>query len=680
MDLQTFQPVFDWVAAHPGWAAGFVFANAIAESLIIVGLFIPGTVVMFGIGTLVGTGVLGLWETLWWSVAGAVVGDGISFWVGRYYSDSLKRMWPFSKRPGLLPKGEEFFRKHGGKSVLFGRFVGPVRPIIPAVAGMMRMHPGSFLVVNVASAALWAPAYMLPGLVFGTSLGLASEVATRLAVLVFGVVIGIGLIVWLIRRLTIFLGPRIGAVIDRMWAWGHSHPRLGPLAVSLVDPSHPELRGLFTWALLLLGALWAFLWMVYRVTDVSQGLTIDSSVYHALQGIRTPWADNLMAAIYGLGAPVSLAIVATGVLIWLSSRRRWDVAAHLIAAAGFGVGATLLIKAGLDLPRPPGFTETSVLGSFPSGHAVMSTVVFGFIAVLMSSTIQAQWRWIVYACAGVLILSAGMAPVVLGSSWLSDALGGVVLGFVWVVLLGLAYRRHPRSILPARGLGVSFGVSLLVAASVYGLTAPFDQLTRRAADGAPIPIDVATWWTSGWETLPKYRVDFGGGGGQPLNVQWIGDREQMMSALAADGWREPVPLTLKTGLLLLKPGPTIEELPVLPQAHNGRHESLVLVKLSPDPEKEWVLRLWSSGMETQGPVSPLWLGTVAVHSLQKPLGLVYVPRMDVDFITPVNVLASSLPNIVAQKVKRDLPDAGRFLFGHAIWDGSTLLINQGAAR
>ena len=680
MDMQTFQPVFDWVTANPGWAATFVFVNAVAESLVIVGLFIPGTIVMFGIGTLVGTGVLGLWETLWWSVLGAIVGDGISYWVGRYYSDSLKRMWPFSKRPDLLPKGEAFFKKHGGKSVLFGRFVGPVRPIIPAVAGMMRMHPGSFFVVNVASAIVWAPAYMLPGLVFGTSLGLASEVATRLAVLVFGLVVGIGIIVWLIRRLTLFLGPRVGVVIDKIWAWGHSHPRLGPLAVSLVDPAHPELRGLFAWALLLLGSLWAFLWLVYRVTDVSQGLAFDTSIYHAIQGVRTPWADNLMAVIYGLGAPVSLAVIATGVLFWLISRRRWDIAAHLIAAAGFGVGATLLIKAGINLPRPPGFTAGSELGSFPSGHAVMSTVVFGFISVLLGSSVQAQWRRMVYASATVLIIAAAAAPVALGRSWLSDAIGGLALGFVWVVLLGLAYRRHPRTHLPARGLGISFGVSFALAAMLYAMTTPFADLTRRSVESEPLRVEISDWWDSGWLTLPKYRVDFGGGGGQPLNVQWIGNRDQILSQLLLDGWREPVDFTLKSGLLLLKPGPSLEELPILPQAHNGRHESLVLVKPQRDPEKGWVLRLWSSGIVSQVPESPLWLGTVAVLSLQKPLGLVYLPRMEADFITPINVLAESLPNIPNQKLKRNLPDSGHFLIGHAIWDGSTLLINQGTTK
>ena len=78
-----------------------------------------------------------------------------------------------------------FFSRHGGKSVLFGRFVGPVRPVIPVVAGMLGMGPVHFVVVNVLSAIGWALAYILPGVFFGTSLAVAGAVSTRLAVLIF---------------------------------------------------------------------------------------------------------------------------------------------------------------------------------------------------------------------------------------------------------------------------------------------------------------------------------------------------------------------------------------------------------------------------------------------------------------------------------------------------------------
>jgi len=177
-----------------------VFLIAMAESLLIVGLMVPGTVLMFGVGALVGAGVLSFWETILWAFVGAVVGDAVSFWVGFHYKDYLQRLWPLSRYPHLLQYGTRFFKKHGGKSILFGRFVGPVRPIIPAVAGMMGMDPRRFFLVNMLSAAIWAPAYLMPGMVFGASFELASEVAGRLAILIILLVAVVYVIFWLLKK------------------------------------------------------------------------------------------------------------------------------------------------------------------------------------------------------------------------------------------------------------------------------------------------------------------------------------------------------------------------------------------------------------------------------------------------------------------------------------------------
>ena len=125
------------------------------------------------------------------AMAGAVAGDGVSYWLGHHYKRRLTGLWPFSRYPGMLQRGETFFSRNGGKSILLGRFVGPVRPVIPVVAGMMGMKPVHFSIVNVLSAIGWALVYILPGVVFGTSLAVAGAVSTRLAVVVFILILGI---------------------------------------------------------------------------------------------------------------------------------------------------------------------------------------------------------------------------------------------------------------------------------------------------------------------------------------------------------------------------------------------------------------------------------------------------------------------------------------------------------
>ena len=186
---------------HPVLAYTTVFLVAFFESLVLVGLVVPGTVIMFGIGAIVAAGGLELKPVLVLSAAGAVAGDGLSYWLGRRYQEALRSTWPFRRYPEILTKGEAFFNRHGGKSILFGRFVGPVRPVIPAVAGMLGMDPKHFAAINILSAIGWAFAYLFPGFFFGTSLALAGTVSTRLAVLIFIVLAASWGFVWLVRRL-----------------------------------------------------------------------------------------------------------------------------------------------------------------------------------------------------------------------------------------------------------------------------------------------------------------------------------------------------------------------------------------------------------------------------------------------------------------------------------------------
>jgi len=184
MDLSAIQPALDWISRHPDLSGLIIFLVAAGESLALVGIVVPGIVFMLGIGALVGLDAIDLWQALLWATAGAIVGDWISYWLGRHFDQQLRHVWPLSRYPNLIPRGEKFFARHGGASVFFGRFVGPLRPIIPAVAGIMHMPQGKFYLINVVSAFLWAPAVILPGVAFGESIQLASEVFFRIIVVI----------------------------------------------------------------------------------------------------------------------------------------------------------------------------------------------------------------------------------------------------------------------------------------------------------------------------------------------------------------------------------------------------------------------------------------------------------------------------------------------------------------
>jgi membrane protein DedA with SNARE-associated domain len=114
-------------------------------------------------GTLMSTGSLPYWPVLAGAVTGAVLGDSVSFWLGDRYGDKIARIWPFTRNPNLLPNGTRFCARHGGKSVFIGRFFGPLRAVIPLVAGIMHMSRGRFWFANIASAIVWAPMLLFAG-------------------------------------------------------------------------------------------------------------------------------------------------------------------------------------------------------------------------------------------------------------------------------------------------------------------------------------------------------------------------------------------------------------------------------------------------------------------------------------------------------------------------------------
>ena len=169
--IETFEQLVDWIGQNPDYAGWVIFSMALLESLAIVGVFVPGVVILFGAGTLIGAGVIDFWSSCLWAVLGAIIGDGLSYWLGHHYENATEK-WPwFRVHPEVLEKGTRFIEKYGDLSVALGRFFGPIRAIVPLVAGLLHMPPGRFYVANILSALVWAPAYLLPGMLAGSAAG-----------------------------------------------------------------------------------------------------------------------------------------------------------------------------------------------------------------------------------------------------------------------------------------------------------------------------------------------------------------------------------------------------------------------------------------------------------------------------------------------------------------------------
>ncbi|TCS64096.1 bifunctional DedA family/phosphatase PAP2 family protein [Varunaivibrio sulfuroxidans] len=600
-----------WVGAHPNWSGLVVVLIAFSESLAIVGLIVPGSVTMFAVGALVAAGALNLWSTLAWAALGAALGDGASYWLGHRFHEQIRGWWPFSRYPGILQRGEAFFTKHGGKSVLMGRFVGPVRPVIPVVAGMMGMAPGRFFVVNIISALGWAPAYLMPGVVFGASLALAGQVAGRLAVLLGGIVLVTWLLVWLARFSYRHLVGHAQSWGERLLAWSKNHPHGSWLVSGLVDPERPEWRSLLLWTAILIGGSWLFLGVGEDVVSRDPLVYANQSIYHALQGLRTPLGDQIVIVFSALGERAVIIPVVLGILAWMVWRRAWRDALYWLAAAGFGALMVTALKIGFAIPRPTPLYSGSSAYAFPSAHTAMVTVVYGFAAVLSAPLRTPKWRWAPYALAMLIIVAVAFSRLYLGAHWLSDVIGGMGLGGAWVALLTIARRRHGEHTPRLKGLGV-LALILVVVSGAWYIRGNFNTDLKRYAAHVPVrELPLQKWWNGAWRQLPTHRIDMAGFFEQPLNLQWAGKLDRLSALLQQRGWRPATPLSVASALSWVRPRPTLEMLPVLPQVHDGTQERLLLVKPTADGKHRLILRVWRSNARI-APTGPLlWLGSVA---------------------------------------------------------------------
>jgi undecaprenyl-diphosphatase len=620
-----------FITHHPGLAYGAVFLVAFSESLALVGLLVPGTVIMFGVGAVVATGSLGLAPVILLAIAGAIAGDGVSYWLGHHYKERLADIWPFSRYTEMLKRGSAFFHRHGGKSILFGRFVGPVRPVIPVVAGMLGMPPLRFAVVNVLSAIGWAFVYILPGVFFGTSLAVAGAVSSRLAVVVLILVAAIWGFVWLSRKLLALIvrkGPKWLCAFEN-WATSDKpvpkalYPAKQFFSFLLFRSQGEELLLGFL-LLALIAAGWGFLGVLQDVLAKDPLVIVDQGVYHFFQSLRTPWADNLFVAITELGDSFVNLTLCCAVMGALLARKCYRTASYWVLTVVGGLLGTQLIKWVVHLPRPVAIYHGASSFGFPSGHTTMSVVIYGFLAILLARRLAGTWRWGLFS--GVLLIAfvIGISRLYLGAHWLSDVLGGFFIGTSWAALLGIAYLKGPVEIVPRRLLGLIVILTIGIFGGWHVAQRHPTDLSFYAPRHKAEFMTLARWQSDGWRTLPALRIDMAGDREQPMTIQWAGSIDLLARYLEENGWKRPPSLTLRSVLGMLAPTTPIGELPVLPHIHDGRTEALRIAHT--DGNVRLVLRLWPTNTVVAEDDAPIFIGTVEQQRRRSLTDLITMAR------------------------------------------------------
>ena len=647
-----FEQLLAWVGDNPGWAYVIVFLVAMTESTAVLGVIVPGVILLMGTGALITTGAIAFWPAFGAAVAGAIVGDGLSYAVGRHYNEQLRNVWPFSRHPEYLDHGVAFFERYGGWSVTIGRFAGPSRAIIPLVAGMLQMSPQRFYAANVASGIAQTFAFFIPGMVFGASLKLAAEAAVRLVILGLVLTAALWLTIWTAHRLYRLSAPHTSQWLQGLLRWADLHPNMGRIAHALADPDHPDTQALTGLAFLLILATL----LVGAITGLalfgSQELALNLAALDLGQSLHTPLGDRLMVNLSALGSPTVVLSMVLVLYVWLRWRGLANQANYLLAAAIFPLVATPLLGTLLAMPRPDLGLQLLLPWSFPSGPVLLATTVYGFLAVAIARGLAQRWRWIPYALASAAVAAVAGARVYLGAEWLTSVVDSIALGLGWVAALGLAFHRHSRVGPNTRALAGVALLGLALGLGLQGWLTDDRNLARLTPRVRTETISGTAWHDSAWRQLPTHREDLSQRNRHRLTIQYAGDPSLMVTALANSGWTPAEELAWGNAMRLLSPSLHLAELPMIPQVHDGRHEALILTKARGDDQQE-VLRLWPTRWRLDNG-KPLWVGNVTRQHKGVLLDLIVFPATDPqDFALPEEFVGT-LPELSTHAT----PDGG----------------------
>lgn len=672
MVASFFSAVTDFIAAHPHFAYAAVLLLALSESVPVIGAVVPGTAVILAISALVPTGVVTLWPLLGAAVTGAVLGDGLSFWIGHRYNQNILESWPINRHPDLVAKSEAFFGRHGDKGVFIARFVPGVRAFIPLIAGVLGMRVSRFYAANILSALVWAPSHILPAVLVGSAFKQFGAAAKPLAVLVVLLIVIIWAAIHVVRLALRHGIPFVSAATQRLRIWASARDaRWGRIILGVLDPSRPDIRALALLAAVLIGSAWLFFGILEDVVSGDPLVRADTAIYNALQDLRTAPGDAVMIAFTELGDTFVVAAVTMAVLLWFAWKRTWRTAGYWLLAVTGATAINTAIKIALHRTRPTELFYTGASAfSFPSGHSTANAVLYGFLAFLIAIGVRPAWRIPVVFAATFIVLLIAFSRLYLGAHWFSDVTGGLAFGIAWIAVLAFNYLRKPVESYGSIELAI-------VGVTALGLAGGFNVYRHHALDTGryaftPVvhTMTPEEWRTAGWQELPAYRIDMFGEIEEPMTVQWAGSLSAIRQALQKEGWRMSSPWTVTSALGWLKADAAPAELPVIPHLASGRLPSLtaVLADEKASAASRFVLRLWASDLQLSGESMPkVWIGSVIEEHLDRPISLMTIAQTRPEMNAPRDLLSGISRQQWFVARPRLAEDAN--------WDGRVLLLD-----
>jgi membrane protein DedA with SNARE-associated domain/membrane-associated phospholipid phosphatase len=670
MVQEFFHPIITYLHHNPHSAGIIVFFIACGEAMAVIGTIIPGSVTMTAVGALIGSKVIPAESTIIWAICGAILGDFLSYLIGLYYKKRIHKIWPFSKYPEWLKKGEKFFKNHGGKSILIGRFFGPARSMVPLIAGTLNMKVIRFLLFAVPSASAWAVSYMIPGILLGAlSLELPPRLAIEFIVMVLIVIAACVLLTWSIRYFSLRLASKVDSESQKLWSYLQSRSKTHWITRILTDPRNPENHRQLILAVYAIISLILFLIILSNILGHGFFTILNSPVYHLLRSLRTSIGDNILLAFTILGSAKVMLISASLIFIWFVAKRYFRTAIHWLMTVILAAGSISLLKALFFFQRPGHLLHGPTNSSFPSGHTCLSMTLIGFLTILIAQELKLNKRRILYITAAWIIGLVGLSRIFLGAHWLMDIIGAILLGFTIILITTISYRRKRIPRISPHQFFIAILSIFLTVWLVFGLY-NFKELKH----------DYTLYWPTQTISPGKYvllyRTNRFGFPMEVFNIEWLGNLNNIKQNLLKQGWQYHEPaLTLIGFLHRLASTSDIYHLPLLPQIYQNQYPILLMTKKINHGKQDIILRLWKSNINIKNVKTPLWIGTINYrYKAYKLLTRILHHKIKHLLSGATQELTPFLKNYKWQIISYTIEQQSAII-KKLHWDGKVLLIN-----
>ena len=601
---------------------------ALLESLAFVGMLVPGTFFIILFGSLAANGYFSIVGLIWFAIAGAALGDIGSFFLGKrgtaFFSEDNRIF-----KTGYVERGKAFFQKHGPRGIFLGRFIGPLRSVIPFIAGMSGMEPRRFCFWDVLTVVVWAVSHLFLGYFLGHAWRVAEVWMTRIGIFLAAAAI-ILFCGYLLKRFLFKKGKLLFAFLGSLVTSAKQSISARPAVRAFVE-NHPrtvtflknrlhtrDFSGL-PLTLLCIAFLYTLLLLMGVVGEVVKAeviATIDKNVESLLFVFRDPLLVRIFLWITVLGKlKITLCLTVAASLLF----RIWNRESYIVPLWITTGGSYLFIMLGKETLHRPRPVELAVysesFSSFPSGHATIAMALFGYVAYCLCREID-SWKNRINTCfvSGIAILLVGFSRLYLGVHYLSDVLGGFLLGLLWLMIgiCILELRRvppvdRPAPVTPTAKIKTLTAIIFFAASGFYFYSAwsfhparlvPEEQRATVITEG-----DIEKIFTL--YGLPAFTESVMGKMQQPLSLLMTARNDETMSqALKRAGWRETKEVRLLSVAKTINAFVFNESYPlapITPSFWNGRVNDLNFVKPTAERtvRKRHEARFWRTDFLTE---------------------------------------------------------------------------------